>query len=179
MLVYSVSATSRPPRPGEVDGEDYRFIGPEEFERWVKEGRFAEWAKVHTSCYGTPKEELDRLLATGRDVVLELDVQGMRSVRGLAYDMRSVFIMPPSLEELERRLRGRGGMEEVELEVRLRNAEEEMASREEYDEVIVNDVLEDAVARFEAIVATARRGREFKGAGAHPDVPRGIDAGNG
>lgn len=162
LLAYSVSVTTRSPREGEVEGVDYIFVSAEVFDQWVREGRFAEWANVHTHRYGTPKEELTKGLASGRDLVLELDVQGMRSVRPLGYDMKSVFIMPPSLEELERRLRNRGSVDEAELQIRLGNAGEEMASRDEFDYVIVNDVLDDAVAEFEAIVAEIRRGRDLK-----------------
>jgi guanylate kinase len=107
-LRHAVSATTRAPRPGEIDGHHYHFIGRETFERWVKQGRFAEWATVHGELYGTLIEELDRAREAGADVVLELDVQGMRSMRRLQPDAATVFIEPPSMEPLQAQEGGPG-----------------------------------------------------------------------
>lgn len=156
LLEYSVSVTTRLPRKGETDAKDYVFVSQKEFRRWVEEGRFLEWAEVHGHRYGTLKESLENRLATGRDVVLELDVQGMRSLKSVRNDVMSIFVLPPSLDELERRLRKRGGIEEEELQLRLANAGEEIDSSGEYDRRIVNDSLEEAVAEFQAVVREAR-----------------------
>jgi guanylate kinase len=155
-LAHAVSATTRPRRPNEVDGKHYHFVDRETFERWIDEGRFAEWAEVHGQLYGTLYSELDRLCGQGRDVVVELDVQGMRSLRRLRPDAATVFIEPPSLEVLEQRLRKRGDLSEEALRLRLENAKAEMAAKNEYDCRILNDDLDRAVAEFEAFVGRAR-----------------------
>lgn len=157
-LVYSISATTRPPRPGEQNGRDYLFLSEEEFERWRQDGQFVEWAEVHGRHYGTPKLPLAELLETGHDVVLELDVQGMRSVRNARIGTTvTIFIEPPGMEELERRLRDRGNLSEEELQLRLRNARGEMAAKEEYDHAVVNDQLDAAVKKVETILRNARK----------------------
>ena len=158
-LVYSVSATTRSPRPDEVDGESYRFIDTETFRQWIDEGRFVEWAEVHGQLYGTPKDGLFERLEDGRDVVLELDVQGMRLIRQVDEDAVTIFIVPPSFEVLEQRLRGRGDSEEDDIVVRLRNAKEEIAAKGEFDFVVVNDVLDRAVEQFKNIVEEQRKER--------------------
>lgn len=155
-LKYAVSATTRPPRDGEVDGKHYRFLSDEEFERWKSAGRFLEWARVHSHQYGTPVDGVTTALEAGKDVVLELDVQGMRSVRRVRPSAVTVFIAPPAMDELERRLRARGGLSEAEFKVRLHNAEEELAAKDEYDYIVVNDDLESAIAEFERILAEHR-----------------------
>lgn len=159
-LKLAVSATTRRPRPDEQDGRDYYFMSREQFARWVAEGRFAEWAEVHGNLYGTLKSELDALTADGGDVVLEIDVQGMRSMKNLRDDVVSVFIMPPTLEELKRRIEKRGDVPPEDARLRLRNAVDEMEVGKEYDHVIVNDDLDQAVARLEAIIRARRESRE-------------------
>lgn len=149
-LVYSVSATTRSPRKGEVEGKNYFFLSEEEFERRIDAGEFVEWAWVHDHRYGTLTAELDRTLRTGKNVILELDVQGMRSVKALRNDVTTVFIMPPSLDELERRLVARGTAGD-ELQTRLENAKTEMGAAGEFDFRIVNDRLQDAVDGLTAI----------------------------
>lgn len=151
-VAVTVSATTRAPRPGEADGEHYHFISREEFETRLAADEFYEWAEVHGNLYGTLKAEVERCLASGQHVVLELDVQGMRHMRRLRPDAVSVFLMPPSLAELERRLRLRGANSEEDIALRLRNAEEEMAARTEFDHVVVNDDLERAAAELERII---------------------------
>ena len=158
-IVSTVSATTRAPRPGEVDGQDYHFLDEETFMKRVAEDAFVEWAEVHGKHYGTLHDELDRLIGSGRDIVLELDVQGMRSLRALRNDVLSVFLMPPSLEELKNRLLKRNANDQQDMAVRLHNAEEEMAARDEFDYVVVNDDLERAANEMAGIIRTERQRR--------------------
>lgn len=152
----SVSATTRAPRPGEKDGEDYFFLSREDFLARRSAGEFAEWAEVHENLYGTLKKELTRRLASGKDVIMELDVQGMFNVKELYPGAVSVFIVPPSFEVLEERLRKRGTNTEDDILVRLRNAREEMAAQGAFDYVVVNGDLAEAVADMLAIVRAER-----------------------
>jgi guanylate kinase len=154
-LTTTVSATTRDPRPGEVDGRDYHFLTREAFEQARDEDAFVEWAEVHGNLYGTLKTELRRCLDAGDDVVMELDVQGMRNMRAMKVPMLSVFLMPPSLEELERRLRHRGANSDEDIALRLRNAEEEMAARDEFEHVVVNDDVDRAADELEALIREA------------------------
>lgn len=157
-LTYSVSATTRKPRAGEQDGREYYFLDRAEFERRVGAGEFAEWAEVHGNLYGTLRSELDRIVASGKDALLELDVQGMRNVRRMGIDAVTVFIMAPSFEELEQRLRARGTDSDEVIAVRLKNAREEVAAKDEFDHVIVNVDIREAVAELGAIIRAAREG---------------------
>ncbi len=159
-LVHSVSATTRAPRPGEVNGRDYWFVTPEAFRRHVEAGDFVEWAEVHGNRYGTLHEELDRKLDSGHDVILELDVQGMRAIRAQRRDVATVFIIPPSFEELERRIRGRKTDTEASIMLRLTNARAEMAARDEYDYVVLNDDLDKAIEDFLGVVRRLRERRK-------------------
>ena len=164
-LEYAVSATTRPPRAGEVDGKDYVFLEKAEFQRRVDAGQFVEWAEVHGHQYGTLREELVRRCRSGKDVVLELDIQGMRALKALRDDVVTVFVKPPSLEALDARIRTRGADDEASIAVRLDNARAEMAAQGEYDHVIVNDVVDTAVKDLRAIVRTHRAGRHGPGKG--------------
>jgi guanylate kinase len=155
-LAFSVSATTRPPRKREVDGEHYRFVDEDMFQRWVSEGRFIEWAEVHSHRYGTLKEDLERQVASGDDVILELDVQGMRQVKKWNEAIVSIFIMAQPMEELERRIRSRGTITEEDLQVRLATAEKEISVSGEYDHILVNDVLEEAIVEFQGIIRAVR-----------------------
>jgi guanylate kinase len=132
-------------------------MSAEKFKSHVEAGDFLEWAEVHGNCYGTLNAEIEKHTASGEDVVLELDVQGKRSIETAHPEVKTVFIMPPSLDVLEQRLRDRGGLSENDLETRLKNAEEEMAARGEYDYVVVNDELNDAVKRFNEILMELRQ----------------------
>lgn len=154
---YCVSATSRPPRPDEVDGRDYLFLDRDTFIERVEAGQFVEWAEVHGNLYGTLKSHLNECLVASGEVLLEVDVQGMRHLRAAGHDrVVAIFVMPPSMDVLETRLRGRGVNDEADMAVRLANAREEMDARFEFDYIIVNDDLENAVADFEAIVRAQR-----------------------
>jgi len=155
-LTHSISATTRKPRAGEEHGREYYFLERADFEQRLAAGEFAESAEVHGNLYGTLRSELDRISSSGKDALMELDVQGMRNVKGLGIDAVTVFIMAPSLEELEQRLRARATDSEDVIAVRLKNAIKEIAARREYDHVIVNVDIRDAVAELEAIIKSAR-----------------------
>lgn len=148
----SVSATTRAPRGTEVDGVDYRFMTQEEFEKTIAEDGFAEWAKVHSHYYGTPLAPIREHLAAGDIVLLEIDVQGAFQVREKLPEARLVFIAPPSMGVLEKRLRGRGTDSEEAIEQRMRNAVGEMAASSDYDVVIVNDDLERATDELVKVI---------------------------
>ncbi|MGI9648783.1 MAG: guanylate kinase [Acidimicrobiia bacterium] len=147
----SISATTRRPRAGEVDGRDYIFIPEEQFTRWVEEDRFLEWNQHFESRYGTPLAAVEEQLIAGVDVMIEIDVEGARQVRERAPEAISIFIEPPSLADLERRLARRGDTGDV--EARLQRARREMELADEFDHRVVNDVLHDAVARLLSLVA--------------------------
>jgi len=152
----SVSATTRPPRPGEVDGVHYRFVSEAEFDRLVATGQMLEWAVVHgRHRYGTPRGPVEQALAAGRPSMLEIDLQGARQVRESMPEALFVFLKPPSWEELVRRLVGRGTETEEERERRLRTAVEELAAEPEFDVSIVNHEVHDAADELVALM-TAR-----------------------
>ena len=148
--------TTRRPRPGERDGIDYHFVSDEEFDRLVAAGELLEWAHVVGHRSGTPARPVEEALAAGRDVVLEIDVQGARQVRERAPEAVLIFLAPPSMEELERRLRSRGTEDEARLALRLATAREEMAQLPLFDHVVVNDRLDEATAQVEAIIQASR-----------------------
>ena len=136
----SVSATTRPPRPGEVDGVHYRFVSEAQFDALVEQGQMLEWAVVHgRHRYGTPRGPVEAALAEGRPALLEIDLQGARQVRAVMPEARFVFLAPPSWEELERRLVGRGTEGPAERERRLATARVELAAEAEFDVTVVND----------------------------------------
>ena len=137
-IAYSVSATTRGPREGEVDGKDYFFISRQEFERRVKNNEFLEHAEFAGNCYGTPRAYVEKLLDSGMNVVLEIDVQGALQVMKSMPECVSVFILPPSCEELEHRLRGRGTETEEKVRERLETAKRELPYAPQYDYQIVN-----------------------------------------
>ncbi|HEY7836879.1 MAG TPA: guanylate kinase [Solirubrobacteraceae bacterium] len=151
-LELSVSATTRPPRPGEEPGADYHFLSPEEFDRRVAAGDFVEHADYAGRRYGTLRSELDRRVGAGVPVVLEIEVQGARQVREAMPEAVQVFIAPPSLEALRTRLIGRGTDDPDEVERRLEVAEQELAAQSEFAHVVVNDRLEDALEQLTEIV---------------------------
>ncbi|MDN5914042.1 MAG: guanylate kinase [Pseudonocardia sp.] len=149
-LVFSVSATTRPPRKGEVAGRDYHFVDGDGFDALIARGELLEWAEVHGGLQrsGTLREPVERALAEGRPVLVEVDLQGARAVKAALPESLTVFIAPPSIAELERRLTDRGTESPAQRERRLQTAQEEMAARPEFDVVVVNDVLQDAVDRL-------------------------------
>lgn len=155
-LSYSVSFTTRAPRPGELNGREYFFISPAVFHEMVASGEFLEWACVHGNYYGTAKQQVAEETAAGIDIVLEVDVQGAASVRQLLLDSVSIFILPPSYEVLKERLITRGTDSPEELEIRLRNAPEELRQYSAFDYVIINDEVDRAAAQLASIIYAER-----------------------
>ncbi len=151
----SVSATTRPPRPGEEEGSSYFFLSRERFEQLVQEGGFLEWAEFAGNLYGTPRRPVEERLAAGRSVLLEIELEGARQVRRTFQAGYQLFIKPPSLEELERRIRGRGTDSEEAVRRRLQRARVELAAEGEFDAVLVNGDLDAAVAELEAALGLA------------------------
>jgi len=151
-LEYSVSATTRPRRPHETDGREYLFLSREEFQRRIDAGEFVEWAEVHGEQYGTLRGEIERRLAKGRNVLLDIDVQGGMAVRHVYEDGVFIFVLPPSLASLEDRLRGRGTDPDERIRVRLENARREIELGKAYDYAVVNDDLDLALNRVVAII---------------------------
>lgn len=145
----SVSCTTRAPRDGEIDGTSYYFISPEEFEQRVEAGDFLEYAEVFGNRYGTPRREVEEKLKQGRDVVLEIDVQGAKQIKKSFPDARLIFVEPPSMEVLKERLKGRGTETDEQVATRFSKAQEEMKHASEYDFRIVNDEVEKAVRSIE------------------------------
>jgi guanylate kinase len=143
-LAYSVSATTRKPRPGEVNGRDYLFLSREKFERWIECGYFLEWAEYSGNLYGTPNQRVEEMLESGLSVVLEIELQGARKVREDRPEAVMVFVRPPSIEETRRRLEGRATETSEALEKRMATALEEMAARDEFDREVVNAEREQA-----------------------------------
>ncbi|MDA0313008.1 MAG: guanylate kinase [Gemmatimonadetes bacterium] len=151
-FVFSVSATTRPARKRERDGVDYHFVDKSTFEAMVAAGALAEWASVHDCLYGTPRTELDSAALRGEHVVLDIDVQGARQIRESVPEAKLIFILPPSVEVMMERLKGRGTEAPVEVARRLRSALDELRAVPEFDYVVVNDDIERCVAEIEAIV---------------------------
>lgn len=155
-IAYSISATTRTPRVGEVHGREYFFFRKEEFEDLRDQDGFLEWAQVYDNYYGTPRAFVEKVLDSGRDCILEIDPQGALQVRKATDEAVLVFIVPPSLDELRRRLTGRGTESLAEVEKRLSCAEAELAYRHQYDYIIVNDTVELAAEKMKAILMAER-----------------------
>lgn len=151
-LRFSVSCTTRSPRPGEVDGKDYRFLDREDFLQGIRAGRFLEWAEVHGSYYGTDGEQVKEWTAAGLHVLLDIDVQGARQVRCAFPSAQTIFILPPSMEVLAERLKKRGTESAEQLALRLAAAKREMQESPWYDYIIVNDTLDEAIADFNSVL---------------------------
>ncbi|CAB1055703.1 Guanylate kinase (EC [Olavius sp. associated proteobacterium Delta 1] len=151
-MLYSISYTTRPPRKGEQDGVHYYFIAEDDFTNGIERGRWAEWAKVHDNYYGTSADLLDRVLNGGQDIILDIDVQGMRQILNRYPAGITIFIMPPSLQTLRSRLEARGTDSPEVIALRLKNAQAEMAQKELYRHVIINDQLADAIAELIGII---------------------------
>lgn len=156
-LQLSVSATTRPSRPDEQEERHYYFVDSDTFDRLVETGGLLEWAEIFGNRYGTPREPVERALAEGRDVVVEIDVQGARQIRAICPDAFMVFIKPPGLEELARRLRQRGTETDEQVRRRLAKASDELAAEPEFDVSVVNDVLDEAADQVIRIIDGVRR----------------------
>ena len=151
-LRFSVSHTTRPPRSGDQEGRDYYFVSPEEFQKMIDGGGFVEWAEIYDHRYGTSKEMLDKARREGRDLILDIDGQGARQLRNQRIPGVFVFILPPSLVELKRRLRGRKTEEKGALEERVKKAQAEISQARFYDYLVVNDDLPKAREQLKAII---------------------------
>ena len=151
-LRFSVSHTTRSSREGEVHGEAYYFVSDAEFDAMVSDDAFAEWAHVHKRRYGTSKNEVKRLLRAGYDLLLDVDVQGARNLRSVYPEALSVFLLPPSMAELSRRLCGRGTESEDQLQTRLETARDEVLDARDFDFVIVNETIDSAADAFVSIL---------------------------
>lgn len=153
-LAFSVSATTRPPRKSEVDGVDYHFVSNADFDRLIEEGAMLEWAEVHGNRYGTLLSEVRKALDAGQDVILEIDPQGNQQVKNLVPEAYSIFIAPPSFEELRERIEDRATEDHKSIEQRLRTAKVELDQQDRYNAIIVNDVLDESIARLIEIIET-------------------------
>ena len=166
-IAFSVSATTRAPRPGEVDGREYHFVSRDEFIRMRDAGELIEWAPVHGNFYGTPLRNVRDAQARGEHLLLDIDVQGARQIRAALPEAVHVFVLPPTGHALVRRLSGRGTENADVLDRRLRNAEDELRAAREFDFVVVNDSLDAAVSELEAVL---------RGKAGPPRTPAELDA---
>ena len=165
-LGFSVSHTTRQPRQGEVDGREYHFVSRKTFLEMIEADQFVEWAKVHDNYYGTSVNGVTEGLADGADIVLDIDVQGAAILReGKRLPAVHIFISPPDLDELERRLRGRNTEDEATVLLRLANAAQEMGAADAYDYLVVNDQLDEAVRTLTAIIVAERARRRRRADG--------------
>lgn len=155
-LRHSISYTTRKPRPGEIDGRDYYFVTEERFRDMVQAGDFAEWAQVHSNLYGTSRRVLNEMRMDGTDVILDIDTQGAGQIKGKCQEAVFIFIMPPSLEILEERLRNRKSDNEDEIKKRMRRARDEIRDYTMYDYIIVNRDFERALTELRSIVLAER-----------------------
>lgn len=151
-LYLSVSATTRTPRPGEINGKDYYFVTLEQFQEMMATGQLLEWAEYAGNYYGTPRLKVEEQLNEGRTVILEIELIGARAIKQNFPQVLRLFILPPSLEELECRLRGRGNVPEAAIKKRLERARDELAASDEFDEKIVNESVETALEAIEAAI---------------------------
>jgi guanylate kinase len=169
-MVFSLSATTRAPRPGEQDGVDYRFVDDAGFDALERTGDLLEWAHVHGRRYGTLKSGVNAALAAGKTVVLDIDVQGAQQVHRALSDAVLVFVLPPSVSEMKRRLHQRGSESDEQLVTRMRTARAELEAVKDFDYVVVNDEFEDALRTIEAIVAAERERVDRR-----PDIEKMLD----
>ena len=170
-VVFSVSHTTRAPRAGEKDGVDYFFVSEDSFRAMQQQGHFLEWAEVHGNFYGTSSYALKEIIEQGKDIILDIDVQGALQMKDKVGEKGFfVFISPPSLQELEKRLVSRGTESATVVATRLKNAQGELNSIEHYDYVIVNDQLDLAVEELKAIIAAERSKKNQSVPGEHPNL---------
>ncbi|MBQ4405249.1 MAG: guanylate kinase [Selenomonadaceae bacterium] len=155
-IAYSISATTRNPRPGEIDGKEYYFLSVDEFKSWISEEKFLEYAEVYGNFYGTPLNKIEERLSRGEDILLEIDVQGALNVKKKCPKGVYIFLLPPSLEELKNRIEGRGTENPESLARRLKNAVAEIKIGLEYDYVVVNDDINAAAEQIKAILTAER-----------------------
>lgn len=153
----SVSMTTRKKRNGEIDGKDYYFVDKEYFKKKIAENKMLEYAEYADNFYGTPKDPVDEMLREGKAVILEIEVQGAEKIRNIYPDVISIFLMPPSVRVLEERLRGRNSEDEETINHRLVIAREEIRRASEYDYIVVNDTVENAVAQLDTIIKAERQ----------------------
>lgn len=151
-LVDTVTYTTRAPRSGESEGHPYHFVSHDEFEKKIREGFFVEWAQVHTNQYGTPMNQLEQAWAAGKCVIMDVDVQGYRTFKRKFPDTKGVFILPPSIDELRRRILKRDAKTPVDIEIRMVNAEREMLQAKDFDVQIVNDNFEESFQKFKKVL---------------------------
>lgn len=161
-LARSVSATTRPKRPGEINGRDYRFVSEGDFKKWIRQGKFLEWTKTYGWYYGTPKGPVVRLLKTGKDMLFNIDVKGAMNIKKDFPESVLIFILPPSLKELKERLKKRNADGKKEVEKRLRIAAGELAVADRYDYCVVNDRILQALQKLNAIVIAERCRTKWK-----------------
>ena len=154
-LYLSVSVTTRSPRPGEINGKNYYFVNREQFEQMIAQEQLLEWAQFAGNCYGTPSQQVEEKIQQGKSVLLEIELEGARQIRTSFPQAMRIFILPPSMQELEQRLRGRGQDSEEAIARRLRRAEEEINAAGEFDFKIVNDNFETALKDIEAALFSA------------------------
>jgi guanylate kinase len=159
-IKFSISYTTRPPRPGERDGKDYHFISPQRFQEMVKEKAFAEWAEVLGNRYGTPLDSIREIRSQGIDLMLDIDSQGARQIKERFNGGVFIFILPPSLEALKQRLKARGGDEQEVIEFRVAKARDEMKQAVWYNYAVINDNFEEAVEQLKSIIIAERCRRE-------------------
>jgi guanylate kinase len=159
-LIFSISFTTRKPRPGEVDGRDYFYIDDTRFDAMVREGGFVEWVEVYGHRYGTGRDWLNRVLASGQDVLLDIETTGALNLRRAIPDAHMIFILPPSAAALEERLRSRGKDSDEQIRIRLQYARHELELYPAYDFLVMNDDLDLAYRRFESIFLATRATRE-------------------
>lgn len=155
-VFFSISSITRPMRDNEVEGEKYNFISLDEFEKLIKNDGLLEYNEYLGNYYGTPKKPIEKAIKNGKEAIVEVDVNGAANIRKLNHDVVSIFILPPSLEELKKRLIGRGTESEDVVKKRLMSARDEIARADEYDYIIINDCLEDAVNDFISIIKSDR-----------------------
>ncbi len=155
-LTHSISYATRKPRPGEIDGRDYYFVSPKRFQEMIDANDFAEWAEVHSNLYGTSRRVLDEMIIKGIDVILDIDTQGAKQIKEKYSAAVFIFIMPPSLDILEERLRNRKSDHEEEIKKRMRRAREEIKDFKMYDYIIVNREFDRALTEIRSIVISER-----------------------
>lgn len=153
---YSVSATTRPKRPGERNGRDYHFLEERTFKQWIRAGRFCEWAKVHDHYYGTPRDFMEKALSSGKEVILDVDLQGRRAIRKKYPEGVYILLFPPSCVDLKKRLRKRGTETKESLKKRLQGVEREMKGFEKFDYLVINRSLKKAVEAVRTIISSER-----------------------